>query len=62
MKIKFVNRGLLNIIEPLGIKEDDIKSISIGESMFIIVLKNKVITTKLYKLTDANINIKINYE
>lgn len=52
MKIRFVNRGLLNMIEPLGIKEDDIKTVDVGESTFIIVLKNKTIITKGYKLTN----------
>lgn len=52
MEIKFVNRGLLNIIEPLGIHEEEIKEIRIGESMFIITLKNGVIATTDYKLED----------
>lgn len=50
MKIEFVNRGLLNIIEPLGIKEAEIKSVRIGERMFIITLKSGVIATVDYKL------------
>ena len=50
MKVKFINRGLLNMIEPLGIKEEEIKSVKIGESMFIIKLKSGVIATVDYKL------------
>ena len=50
MKIEFVNRGLLNMIEPLKIREEEIKSVRIGESMFIIELKNSVMATVDYKL------------
>lgn len=50
MKTEFVNRGLLNIIEPLKIRETEIKEIRIGESMFIITLKSGVIATVDYKL------------
>jgi hypothetical protein len=50
MKITFVNRGLFNIIEPLKIREEEIKSVRIGESMFIITLKSGVIATADYKL------------
>lgn len=53
MKIEFVNRGLLNIIEPLGLTENDIKSIRIGECMFIITTKNNAIITQDYKLKDS---------
>lgn len=52
MKIKFVNRGLLNILEPLTISEDMIKHISIGERMFIITLKSGAIITRGYKLIE----------
>lgn len=50
MKISFVNRGLLNLIEPLGINESDIKDIRIGESMFIIRTKSGVMATVDYKI------------
>jgi hypothetical protein len=50
MRIKFVNRGLLNMIEPYGLTEFDIKSVRIGESMFIIKTKTNAIITIDYKL------------
>lgn len=50
MEINFVNRGLLNIIEPLKIREEEIKSVRIGERMFIITLKSGAIATVDYKL------------
>lgn len=52
MTIKFVNRGLLNIIEPYKLTEDDIESIDIGESMIIIKTKHNSFITVDYKLWD----------
>ena len=40
MEIKFVNRGVLQVIEPLNIKEEDIETVLIGESTFILRLKD----------------------
>ena len=40
MEIKFVNRGILQVIEPLNIKEEDIETVLIGESTFIVRLKD----------------------
>lgn len=50
MKIKFVNRGLLNLLEPLSLSEDMIKEVIICESMFIITTKSGAIITKDYKI------------
>lgn len=46
MKIEFFNRGLLNIIEPHGIKPEDVARVQFGECIIIITLKNG----KLYDL------------
>lgn len=40
MEIKFINRGILQVIEPLNIKEEDIETVLIGESTFIVRLKD----------------------
>ena len=49
MEIKFVNRGLLNIIEPLNIKEEEIDTVLIGECSFILRLKDGRQFVKCYK-------------
>ena len=40
MEIEFFNRGLLNIIEPHGVKPEDVARIQFGESTIITTLKN----------------------
>ena len=52
MKITFINRGLLNIIEPYKLTKDDIESIYIGESMIMIKTKYGSFITVDYKLWD----------
>lgn len=40
MEIEFFNRGLLNIIEPHGIKPEDVARVQFGECTILITLKN----------------------
>ena len=52
MEIKFFNRGLLNIIEPRNIKEEEVKSVAIGESSIIVELKDGRKFCTYYTCTD----------
>ena len=40
MQIEFFNRGLLNIIEPHGVKPEDVARVQFGDCTIIITLKN----------------------
>ena len=60
MKVKFFNRGLLNIIESRNIKEEDVKSVAIGESSIIIELKDGRKFCTYYTLTDDWYSLNLN--
>lgn len=56
MKIQFFNRGLLQLLEEIGVEEKDVEEIRIGESLIIVELKNGDRYVKYYQLNSDRIS------
>lgn len=55
MKIQFFNRGLLQLLEEIGVEEKEVKEVRIGESTIIVELKNGDRYLKYYQLSSTRI-------